>query len=164
MTTRTVKMLGLAYGSTPAAITVNLDGAPVYSGTVTTVDTPVPAMPDPSLVDSTVELCNFELPMDFSGILPMSCAVTNGTVIFAQINANYCVIANSNPVIGQGPDVYECIDGVGDARSNVAIDSISQPMNHEELPGTWWFKVSAGSVLTYDLDVIAGTANVAPTP
>jgi len=163
MTIRTVKMLGLAYGTTPAEIAVTLDGASVYTGTVTTADTLVPPLPNLEIANTTVEFCNFEIPMDFEGTKSMTCAVTNGTVIFAQIDANYCVIANTDPVIGTGPDEFGCIDGVGDARSNVVIDGVLQPINHtEELNGTWWFKVSTGSVLTYDLDVIAGTANVAP--
>jgi hypothetical protein len=82
MTTRTVKILGLAYGSTPAEISVSVDGATVYSGTVTTVDTSLPALPDLDLSNTTVEFCNFELPMDFSGTKPMTCSVTSGLVIF----------------------------------------------------------------------------------
>jgi hypothetical protein len=164
MTTRTVKMFGLAYGSSPAEIAVTLDGVSVYTGTVATNDAPIPFMPDPSLVDTTVEFCNFEIPMDFNGVLPMTCTVSNGTVVFAQITANYCVIANTDPVVGTGPDVFNNIDGTGDARSNVVIDGVAQPINHEEYPGTWWFTVTTGSVLTYDLDIVAGTANVAPTP
>jgi hypothetical protein len=164
MTTRTVKMLGLAYGSTPADISVTLDGEPVYTGTVSTLDQPPLTGPDPEEVDTTVEFCTFEIPVDFSGKIPMSCNVNNGTVIFAQIVANYCAIANTNPVIGTGPDVFENIDGLGDARSNAYIDGILQPTNHEEYPGSWWYGLSAGSTLTYDLDVQAGTANVAPPP
>ena len=106
MTTRTVKMFGLAYGSTPAEIAVTLDGASVYTGTVTTVNTPSPSMPNPDLTNTTIEFCTFEIPMDFEGTKSMTCAVTNGIVIFAQISANYCVIANTDPVIVAGPDVF----------------------------------------------------------
>ena len=67
MTTRTVKMLGLAYGSNPAEITVTLDGTTIYNGNVTTANAPVPQLPNLDLVDSTVELCSFEIPVDFSG-------------------------------------------------------------------------------------------------
>jgi hypothetical protein len=165
MTTRTVKMFGLAYGSSPAEIAVTLDGVSVYTGTVTTADTPVPFLPNLEIANTTVEFCNFEIPMDTNGIIPMTCTVLSGAVIFAQINANYCVIANTDPVIGTGPDGFNNIDGAGDARSNVYINSIPQSINHtEELSGSWWFTVPAGSTLTYDLDVQAGTANVAPTP
>jgi hypothetical protein len=101
--------------------------------------------------------------MDFEGTKSMTCAVTNGTVIFAQIDANYCVIANTDPVIGTGPDGFGGIGGVGDARSNVAIGGVLQPVNHtEEFNGTWWFTVPTGSTLTYNLDIVAGTANIAP--
>jgi hypothetical protein len=163
MTTRTVKMFGLAYGSTPAEINVTLDGVSVYAGTVTTIDSPVPAMPNPELSNTTVEFCNFEIPTDFEGIKPMTCVVLSGTVLFAQITANYCAIANTDPVIGTGPDEFNNVDGVGDVRSNVFIDGVLQPVNHtEELSGTWWFKIPTGSVLTYDLNVVAGTANIAP--
>jgi hypothetical protein len=162
MTTRTVKLFGLAYGSSPAEISVTLDGASIYTGTVTTNDTLVPALPNLDLDGTTVEFCNFEIPLDFAGNKSMSCEVLNGTVIFAEIKANYCAIANSDPVIGTGPDVFSNIDGAGDARSNVAINSAAQIVNHtEELTGTWWFVVPTGSILTYDLDVQAGTANVA---
>jgi hypothetical protein len=165
MTTRTVKMFGLAYGTTPAEIAVTLDGVSVYTGTVTTADEPVPSLPNAELVDTTVQFCNFEIGMDVNGTIPMTCTVLSGTVIFAQILANYCVIANTDPVVGTGPDVFRNTDGIGDARSNVLIDGVEQPINHtEELDGTWWFNVPTGSTLTYDLDVIAGTANVAPPP
>jgi hypothetical protein len=165
MTTRTIKMLGLAYGSSPAEIAVTLDGASVYTGTVATIDSFAPSLPNLEVASSTVEFCTFEIPMDFEGIKPMTCEVISGTVIFAQIDANYCVIANTNPVIGTGPDKFGRVDGSGDARSNVSIDGVSQPINHtESLGGDWWFIVPAGSTMTYDLDVVAGTANVAPAP
>jgi hypothetical protein len=159
MTTRTVKILGLAYGSTPAEIDVTLDGGSVYTGTVTTVDSPLPSLPNLEIENTTVEFCSFEIPMDFEGTKAMTCSVTNGTVIFAQIKANYCVIGNA---IGSGPDGYLSTNTTGDARSNIIIDGVVQTPIPDELTGTWWFKIPAGSTLTYDLDLVAGTANVAP--
>jgi hypothetical protein len=165
MTTRTVQMFGLAYGSSPAEIAVTLDGATVYNGTVTTTDALVPSLPNLEIANSTVQFCTFEIPVEFEGTMPMTCSVSNGTVIFAQIRANYCAIANTDPVYGSGANVFYNIDGSGDARSNVAIDGVAQPINHDEqYNGTWWFTVNSGSVLTYNLDVQAGTANVAPPP
>ena len=162
MTTRTVKLFGLAYGSSPAEIAVTLDGAPVYTGTVTTNDTLVPSLPNLEIANTTAEFCEFEIPLDFEGTKAMTCSVTNGTVIFAQILANYCVIANTDPVIGTGSTGFSSIDGIGDARSNVSINGVAQTVNHtEELSGTWWFIVPSGSTLSYDLDVQAGTANIA---
>jgi hypothetical protein len=162
MTTRTVKMFGLAYGTTPAEIAVTLDGVSVYTGTVTTVDSPVPSLPNLEIADTTVEFCNFEIPMDTNGTIPMTCTVLSGTAIFAQITANYCVIANTNPTIGTGSEVFKNIDGQGDARSNVFINTVAYTIDHtEEFSGTWWFTVPEGSTLIYDLDIVAGTANIA---
>jgi hypothetical protein len=99
MTTRTVQMFGLAYGSSPAELAVTLDGISVYTGTVATSDTPIPSMPNLSIVDSTVEFCNFEIPVEFDGTKPMICTVNNGTVIFAQTKVNYVPI--QNPVFSE---------------------------------------------------------------
>jgi hypothetical protein len=126
---------------------------------VNTVDTILPTSHG-NLVDTTVELCNFEIPMDFAGTKPMTCLVTNGTVIFAQINANYGLIGNS---VGSGPDGYFDLNGATDPRSNVFIDGTPQQVEHTPgTEGTWWFVVRNGSTLTYDLNIVAGTANVAP--
>jgi hypothetical protein len=164
MTTRTVKMLGYGFGSTPAEINVTLSGSTVYTGEVPTLDQPIPALPNYELTENITELCRFEIGMDANGAVPMTCTVLKGTVIFAQILANYCVIANTDPVVGTGPDNFQNTDGPGDPRSNVQIDSVTQPINHEEFPGTWWFNVEEGSVLSYNLDIVAGTANVATSP
>jgi hypothetical protein len=163
MTTRTVKIFGLAYGSSPAEISVTLDGATVYAGTVPTLDQPVLTIPDPEMVNATTEFCTFEIPMDFSGTIPMTCDVVAGTVIFAQILANYCTIANTNPVVGTGSDEYHNTTDRGvDARSNVVINGVPKPAISEAPPGSLWHTLSVGSTLSYDLNVIAGTANVAP--
>jgi hypothetical protein len=163
MTTRTVKLFGLAYGSTPAEISVTLDGATVHSGAVTTENALVPTLPNTDLSNTTVELCNFEIPVDFDGSKPMTCTVNSGTVIFAQITANYYVFPDTSPLIGSGPDVFQSIAGNSDPRSNVFINGVAQTVNHDSLAGTWWFTIPSGSVMSYDLNIIGGTANVPPT-
>ena len=163
MTTRTVKMFGLAYGSTPAEIAVTLDGVSVYTGTVTTADAITPFLPNSEIANTTVEFCNFEMPMEFEGSKPMTCMVTNGTVLFAQIVANYSVIGNTDPVYGFGPDSFKPINSAGDARSDVSIDGVTQQIEHiAPVTGTWWYKVETGSTLTYNLNIVAGTANLKP--
>lgn len=94
MPNRTIKLLGHGFGSTDAEITVTLEGTTIYTGPVTTVDQSVPDLPNLELLSDQVELCSFELPIDFSGQKSMTCTVTNGTVIFADIKANYCKIIN----------------------------------------------------------------------
>ena len=94
MTNRTVQIYGYGYGSTPASIEVTLDGNIVYNGTIATTSGPTPTLPDDRDTVTFVAICEFELPVDYAGTLPMSCNVTNGTVIFAEIYANYCKITN----------------------------------------------------------------------
>ena len=96
MTNRTVQIKGYGFGSTPAQVTVTLEGNTVFTGTVTTADSPPPVMPNLDLIGETVTLCTFEIPVDFSGEKSMTCSVSNGTVIFAEINTNYVSI--NNPV------------------------------------------------------------------
>jgi hypothetical protein len=162
MITRTVKIFGQGFGSTPAEISVTLAGNVIYTGPVPTLDQPVYALPNLEFTSQIPEICNFEIAMDFSGTIPMTCTVLAGTVIFAQIEANYCAISGTDPVIGNGPDLFLCINGKDDPRSNTYIDGVQRLVNHEEYPGSWWHGLSAGSTLTYDLNVQAGTTDVAP--
>jgi hypothetical protein len=96
MANRTVQILGLGYGANPAEITVTANGNTVFSGTINTVNQPVPVLPDASLKNSTVVLCSFEIDQAFTGQIPMTCTVNSGIVVFAQILANYSYV--NNPV------------------------------------------------------------------
>jgi hypothetical protein len=161
MITRTVKIFGQGFGSTPAEISVTLAGNVIYTGPVPTLDQPVYALPNLEFTSQIPEICNFEIAMDFSGTIPMTCTVLAGTVIFAQIQANYFLtgVSFTKPASGSGPNGFHPINRTGDARSNVFIDNVAQAVNNTELPGTWWYKLSSGSVLSYDLNVKPGTAN-----
>ena len=99
MTNRTVQIKGYGFGSTSAEITVTLEGTTVYTGAVTTIDGTPPPLPNLDLKNETVTLCTFEIPVDFAGEKAMTCAVTSGTVIFAQVDTNYMII--ENPVFSQ---------------------------------------------------------------
>jgi hypothetical protein len=94
MANRTIQFFGLAYGSTPATLTATADGSAVFSGSLTTLDQPVPTLPNLDLTDTTGLLFGLELDTAFSGNVAVSCQVTNGVVIFAQTQCNYVAIAN----------------------------------------------------------------------
>lgn len=99
MTTRTVQFLGLAYGAEPCSVTVTANGNTIFSGTVTTQNAAVPAMPDFSLIPTEIPLFNLEIDKEFTGQVPMTCVVNNGTVIFGDVWANY--VSVNNPVYSQ---------------------------------------------------------------
>jgi len=94
MANRTIQILGQGYGTDPAQITVTLNGNTVFSGTIATVDQPLPALP--MLLPATLDevLCTFEIDLAFAGQIPMTCTVNSGTTIFAGILANYVAIPN----------------------------------------------------------------------
>jgi hypothetical protein len=93
MAIRTVQILGQGYGANPAEITVTANGNTIFLGTVATVDQPLPALPNLE-IDLTNILCTFEIDTAFAGEIPMTYAVSAGTVIFADIYANYISIPN----------------------------------------------------------------------
>lgn len=163
MTMRTVQLLGYGYGATPANITVVFNGQTVFSGNTPTQDTPLPAMPaDQDLLDNVTVLATFELPMDTQGQIPMSCVVNNGTVIFADIVANYCQAQNNQGqwvAIQPSQTTFQSVNSnQGDCRSNVMIDGVAQQGRPEGSPlaGSWWWLVHQGSTLAYDVNVVAG--------
>jgi hypothetical protein len=93
MAIRTVQILGQGYGANPAEITVTANGNTIFLGTVATVDQPLPALPNLE-IDLTNVLCTFEIDTAFVGEIPMTYAVSAGTVVFADIYANYISILN----------------------------------------------------------------------
>lgn len=95
MTIRTVQILGQGFGTNPASIAVTVDGVEVFAGNVNTLPLAnIPSLPNLALANSTVELMSFDVPVNYSGTKAMTCTVTSGIVIFAQIIANYQPIPN----------------------------------------------------------------------
>lgn len=93
MANRTVQILGQGYGASPAQVTVTANGNTVFSGSVSSIDQPVPSLPSPGLNLSEI-LCTFEIDQAFTGQIPMTCEVTVGTVIFSTISVNYVMVPN----------------------------------------------------------------------
>jgi hypothetical protein len=109
-----------------------------------------------------VPLFSFEIPMDFVGNIPMTCQVSNETVIFAQIQANYTDIivfpanvANARPSITtSGPDTYLSVStGNTDPRNSVTINGVPATPDPRDLAGTWWYAIEAPDTLAYNLEI-----------
>jgi hypothetical protein len=141
---RTVQFFGQGYGTIPASIVVKLEDLTIFSGEIPTIAQSA-YNTDPS---DQVVLFTCELPVTFEGLKPMSVEVLAGTVVMAQIHANYCFY-NSE-------DLYFNICPGQDARKNVKINGELQTPA-QDLPGTWSWTVPVGSTLSYDLNVIGGT-------
>ena len=212
MANRTIKFLGQGYGATPAVITITANGNTVFSGPVDTVDQLLPVLPSTDL-NLVSNVGTFEIDQTFIGQIPITCTVTSGTVIFAQVMIDNVYLSNpaytpqqlailSNPdttpaekvaiytPVADPPLSQQDIDtlldpattpqqadailvahncqpyaesGAGswyplnltdsDPRSAVTIDSVLQIPDHEELAGTWWWTVFAGSTMAYQLNV-----------
>lgn len=178
MANRTVQIIGYGFGATPATVTATVNGSQVFSGAVDTVNDPIPPMPiDPALVNSGTTLFTFEIPMNYSGALPMTVEVGTSPVVFAQIYANYANIANTSNTGNSNVTTFTSSGPTGfvnvfnpwpiepptEARSNTAINGMPYTITLEErdtfdppIIGTWWWTINPGSTFSYDVNVTPG--------
>jgi hypothetical protein len=96
MANRTIQFLGSGYaptGTEPITVSATLNGNVVYTGTIPTAYTSeIDHLPADQVV-----LFTCELPVDFSGTVPMLISLDNsvgGTVFFEQVQSNYMPIPN----------------------------------------------------------------------
>lgn len=103
MSTRIIKFMGYGFGETDATIKVTFDGTEIYNGPVPTTSGLIPDLPDDQYNAQTVTLFTEEsTPISFSGTKSMTCEVTDGTVLFAQVLSNYMGKKMFNPVYSAG--------------------------------------------------------------
>lgn len=161
MTARTVQILGVAFGETPATVIATLDGNTIFNGTVTTRNEPIPTSNWTQLMNEWTPLFTFEIPMDFEGTIPMTCETSGSPVVFGTIAANYSnvwVYGNVEANIpgyaeSSGPDGYAVIHS-HDPRINTTLNG--QPFTPERgasATGTWWWIIAESNVLGYDLHI-----------
>ena len=108
MTTRNFKQRGQAYGSTPASITATIDGTVVYSGPISTLDTPLPIRPGVANV-SIPTIFTWTNNVDFAGTQSYSIAVIGSQLLLDCTLADHCVA--NNVAQFDTPYIYET-DGV----------------------------------------------------
>ena len=142
MTSRTFQQHAQGYGPNPAQVTVQIDGNTVFAGTVSTLDQPMPMMPNSDLVLDH-EAWSWQDDSTFSGTKSISIGVTGSSLLLGT------TLANS---VGNA-ELYTAfysvdIDGVSypDPFSDVTIDGIPQSGQYNpDLPGQWWWTIPAGS-------------------
>lgn len=153
MTTRNFKQCGQAYGSTPASITATIDGTVVYSGPISTLNTPVISRPAGNVSLPTIFTWNNTVA--FAGTQSYSIAVTGSPLLLSCTEADHFIANNTAEF--HAFYTYES-NGMhtSDPFSNVTIDGVAQTRSSSELPGQWQWLVPAGSTFTATLNVNAG--------
>lgn len=153
MIMRTFKQLGQAYGITPCTITASIDGNQVYSGTVPTVDEPIPSLPNSDLSIGQ-DLFTWQNPLEFAGTQTMTITVQGSPLMLTDTMANYLGAATANgkflPVLlGTDPMSNVTIDGV-------AMDRAAEPV------GQWYWYIPVNSTFEATVTITAGWTP--PTP
>ena len=154
MTTRNFKQCGQAYGSTPASITATIDGVVVFSGPISTLDQPLPVLPEPAANVALPTLFTWTNTLYFSGTQSYSIAVTGSPLLLGSTLADH-FIAND---VSQFGIFYSYDDDgalVGDPLANVVIDGVAltRGPDNAALPGQWQWLVPAGSTLTAVMNI-----------
>jgi hypothetical protein len=158
MTNRIVKVLG--WGLTSSTITAILDGETVFSGDVELTE----LTSENNSAETAPTLFSFEIPMNFAGTKHMVISVTNATVTFGQIVANYTEIDHGAITYSSGPDIYADIAvrdplGVCDPRGDVVIiNGEKREADRTMGKGTWHWVIPPGA--TFEHDVVVSKAGI----
>jgi len=163
---RTFQFYGLAYGNSPVTITAKINSTQIFSGTVPTVDQPLPATP-PAESDQVVLFTidnSAALNTDFAGSLPMTLVVSGGDGIWVeQIDANYYPgDTQSDPNAGTVNGYSQCYQGSPtnsdnsqDPRSSVVIGGVSKSPQRPP-DGTWAWPITSGQTMTHNFNIGLG--------
>lgn len=145
MTTRTIKFVGLGYGSTPAEITVTSDGTTIFSGTIPTVNQPVPQLPNLELQADLVDLFSIEVDLEYSATDAVVCTVNKGTVLFGETLGNYClgvnpaysneqlaIVNGSSSTVAEKIAVYEAVASTPFTAEELTVLNSANPATQNE--------------------------------
>ena len=110
MANRTLQFYGYAYGTTSVQINAHINGEVVFSGTVPTVDQPLPVgdVPDMSSAPVLFTVADSALvPTEFSGSLPMTVSVATGDgIALGEIFCNYMPqVESANVFVGENSSI-----------------------------------------------------------
>jgi hypothetical protein len=165
MADRIFKFYGQAFALTgTVAITVKFNGVEIFSGPVPTVN----SLPSTQPTNTNGVLFEYVGTTDLVGNIPFELHVTNGTVFFGAIRANYSgsnfEVDQTNPdapeiVVTTAPENYwadinqKSIES--DGKTNVKINGVSKLRHVIDLKqiGDWWYQIPDGAVLTCDIEV-----------
>ena len=155
MTLRTFKQNALGFGSIPAQVVCQIDGQTVFSGSVTTLDQPMPSLPNSEFMIDNVAW-TWQDDVEFSGMKSITVSVSGSPLILATTLAD-------NPYSNvESYDAFYTSE-IGnvlytDPMTNETIDGIAQSnYPSPDLPGQWWWRIPAGSIFSATMHVTPPT-------
>jgi hypothetical protein len=153
MANRTLQFYGYAYGTTPVQLNAHINGEVVFSGSVPTVDEPLPIgnMPDMTYAPVLFTVENSSLvPTEFSGSLPMTISIATGDgIALSEVYCNYmgalessneCVLSNSS-ITGSYLTVGTVTSGTIVIGQSIWVDPY--------VTGAWQSQIQGGSGTRY---------------
>jgi hypothetical protein len=155
MTVRNFNQYALGFGPVPCQVVFQIDNNTVFNGTVSTLDEPIPSLPNPEyMVDNAA--WTWQDDVEFSGTKFISVAVTGSALLFGVTLAN-------NPFDVANADSFGAfysaeIDGVqyADPFTEQAIDGVAQSVSRSPAnTGQWWWYIPAGKTFTATMHVNA---------
>lgn len=158
MTERQLRQLAQGFGAEPTQITASIDGNVIYQGSVNTVDTVIPTLPDLNYEINNVAFTWSE-PGDWTGTRQITISVTGSTLLLANTQTTRPWLADQDPPHADAATFFSGTwnsDGVSrmeDPLSSVTIDGVPMLSGAQDLPGQWWWKIPAGSTFQATLSV-----------
>jgi hypothetical protein len=155
MTNRTFQQYAQGYGSIPCQVVCQINGNTVFSGSVTTVDHPLPTLPDLAVTIDNVAW-TWQEDVEFTGSKSITVSVSGSPLVLATTLADnpYSNVQSFGGFysIEVGNVVYS------DPLTDETIDGVPQsgPYN-PDLPGQWWWMIPAGSTFAAIMHVTAPT-------
>ena len=180
MATRTIKLMGKAYSTSGnVSLTVNFNSSQVFSGNVTTVSSSY------SATETPVELANWTVDTSVTGNVPLTIAVSGGSLAFTNLHGNYSgyVLQETDgvpDVVGNAYVVLTDVDAyfgdinensaASDGKTNITFSSVDgdaqtrTPADADNY-GDWTYRIDDG--ITFGCDFALDSSLViltVPTP
>lgn len=167
MTTRKFFQQGQAYGPNTGVITAKIDGNIVFQGPVTTLNEPLPQLPQLDLEIKNV-LFSWTNDVFFAGSQTMEITVENAVLLLTNSAANFApTVANGVPTGNEttfSSYYFETTPegGSSDPLTNESINGVIQmePDHTDPLTGQWWWRIPPGGTFSATVNIQAG--NIAP--
>lgn len=153
MTDRTFRQHALGFGGNTASVLVQIDNAVIFNGAITTVDQPVPLLPNEEYMLDNIAW-TWQADANAQGVFSYVITVNSGTLLLADTQCN-------NPLAD--PTLYGRPDPVNIGEEIYLYPYISAAYrNDQQLPlnpapwrqGQYWFPITQGDVLVLNLNLI----------